>query len=224
MSFSILLKLPLLIEGQGTGEIVHNEGIQTLESARSDRLVKDIPGSGDITLVDDELFDPTPGEIQFSILEFTGLLTGNRRVFVPNRKNWWFIKNATTGAFTLEVLASTAGSGSFVPQGETRGVSTDGALGTEIFVLAPASGLSTKSNSELKAAFSGNPKKRTVTFITPFTSSNYSIALGVESVSNSQFVPVLENIASGSFVINMTVNNINDLTAIRWIAVLQGET
>lgn len=85
-------------------------------------------------------------------------------------------------------------------------------------------GLATKSGVELNAAFAGNPKKVTVTFGTAFADANYSPVIVCETVSDAAFTPVVESVAAGSFVINMTVNNITNLTAVRWTATKHGET
>lgn len=52
-----------------------------------------VPGSGDFTLSGANL-----NRISY---RFTGLLTGNRRIVVPNTTQQYWIANATTGAFTL---------------------------------------------------------------------------------------------------------------------------
>lgn len=83
--------------------------------------------------------------------------------------------------------------------------------------------LKTKSGIVLKVSFTGNPKTATVTFATAFADTNYSISLVCNTVSGKAYTPVVENILAGSFDINMTVNNINKLTDVRWIAVYNGE-
>ncbi len=84
--------------------------------------------------------------------------------------------------------------------------------------------LATKAGSVVNATFAGNPKTATVTFGTAFADANYSPVIVCETINGTAYTPVVESIAAGSFVINMTVNNINDLTAVRWTATKHGET
>ena len=69
-----------------------------------------VPGSGDFTLSGANL-----NRISY---RFTGALTGNRRIIVPNTTQQYWVDNQTTGAFTLEITTS-AGSGQTIPQGES---------------------------------------------------------------------------------------------------------
>jgi len=81
-----------------------------------------------------------------------------------------------------------------------------------------------KSGTVLKAAFSGNPKKATVTFATPFVDANYAITLAPGTTGNSGFGPIWESKTASGFVINMNVNNIANLIAVDWTAIKYGET
>jgi hypothetical protein len=67
-----------------------------------------VPGSGDFVLSGVQL-----DRISY---RFTGILTGNRRIVVPNTTQQYWVDNQTTGAFTLSV-ATLAGSGPTVVQG-----------------------------------------------------------------------------------------------------------
>ena len=69
-----------------------------------------VPGSGDFVLSGVNL-----DRISYN---FTGVLTGNRRIVVPNTVQQYWIDNQTTGAFTLEIDTA-AGAGQVVPQGES---------------------------------------------------------------------------------------------------------
>ncbi len=69
-----------------------------------------VPGSGDFVLSGANL-----NRISY---RFTGALTGNRRIVVPNTTQQYWADNQTSGAFTLEV-ATAAGAGIFVPQGQS---------------------------------------------------------------------------------------------------------
>ncbi len=58
------------------------------------------------------------------VLLFTGALTSNATIIVPNTGKW-FAENSTSGAFTLTVKTS-AGTGIAVPQGATAPLAADG--------------------------------------------------------------------------------------------------
>ena len=66
-----------------------------------------VPGSGDFTL--------TGANLDRISYRFTGALTGNRRIIVPNTTQQYWVDNQTTGAFTLEVTTA-AGSGQIISQ------------------------------------------------------------------------------------------------------------
>jgi hypothetical protein len=87
-----------------------------------------------------------------------------------------------------------------------------------------ANTLSEKAGTVLNAAFSGNPKKATVTFSTAFADTSYALALGCVTQNSKQFSPSIESKVAGSFVINAGVNNITDLIQIDWQASKNGES
>lgn len=62
-------------------------------------LVKDVSGSGDITL--------TSAEAGNIIQRYTGTLTGNRNIIVPAATNIYYVSNDTSGAYTLTVKTAT---------------------------------------------------------------------------------------------------------------------
>jgi hypothetical protein len=66
-----------------------------------------VAGSGDYVLVGAEL-----NRVAY---EFTGVLTGNRNIIVPNTVQQYWVRNLTTGAFTFTVKTATT-SGVVVPQ------------------------------------------------------------------------------------------------------------
>ena len=69
-----------------------------------------VPGSGDFIL--------SGANLDRISYRFTGALTGNRRIIVPNTTQQYWADNQTSGAFTLEVVTA-AGSGITVPQGQS---------------------------------------------------------------------------------------------------------
>jgi hypothetical protein len=83
-------------------------------------------------------------------------------------------------------------------------------------------GLKTKSGKVLNVTFTGNPKIATVTFATPFVDANYSVVITVEGTKS--YSPRINNgRTAGSFIINMSANNITGLTSILWTATKHGE-
>jgi hypothetical protein len=69
-----------------------------------------VPGSGDFVL--------SGANLDRISYRFTGALTGNRRIVVPNTTQQYWADNQTTGSFTLEVVTA-AGAGIIIPQGQS---------------------------------------------------------------------------------------------------------
>lgn len=89
-----------------------------------------VPGTGDYTL--------TGAELNRIAYRFTGILTGNRNIIVPNTVQQYWVTNDTTGAFTLTVKTA-AGTGISITQGGAAIVYCDG---TNV-VEADTAGIST---------------------------------------------------------------------------------
>lgn len=81
------------------------------------QLSKSVAGNSDVTL--------TAAEAAYSIINFTGALTGNINVIVPANVNEWLMYNNTSGAFTLTVKTA-AGTGVAITQGARRLLYCDG--------------------------------------------------------------------------------------------------
>jgi len=69
-----------------------------------------IPGSGDFVL--------SGANLNRIAYRFTGALTGNRRIVVPNSTQQYWVDNQTSGSFSLEIDTA-AGAGIFVTQGQS---------------------------------------------------------------------------------------------------------
>lgn len=80
-------------------------------------LTKNVAGNADIALL--------PIEALNDMLIFTGALTGNIAVVVPNTAKAWKVWNKTTGAFVL-TLKTAAGAGVAIAQGKKRDLWCDG--------------------------------------------------------------------------------------------------
>ena len=106
-----------------TGDIVATDvqsAIAELDSEKKkldSRLVKAVGGASDVTL--------TSGEADNSIIELTGVLTGNINVIIPDTIHIVEYFNNTTGAFTLTVK-TLAGIGPSIEQGLKARISSDG--------------------------------------------------------------------------------------------------
>lgn len=91
-----------------------------------------VAGSGNYTLSGAEL-----NQIAY---RFTGVLTGNRDIVVPNTVQQYWVDNSTTGAFTFGVRTSTQASpGVTIGNGSTRAIMYSN--GTDV-VMADTQGLS----------------------------------------------------------------------------------
>jgi len=86
-----------------------------------------------------------------------------------------------------------------------------------------ARALLTKSGIAAGGSFSGNPKKTTITFVTPFSDALYAVQLGCVTTSGKTFAPIVESQLAGSFVINVGTNNVTDLVQVDWSAIKNGE-
>lgn len=91
------------------------------------RLSKSVAGGSNVTL--------TAQEAICQALNFTGILTANINVIVPNGPQMWVVTNNTTGAYTLTIKTS-AGTGVAIANAQTGILLADG---TNV-VLATASG------------------------------------------------------------------------------------
>lgn len=81
-------------------------------------LNKSVAGGVDVVL--------TTSEANNGILNFTGVLTANINVVVPNTARRWVVRNNTTGAFTLGVKTA-SGAAVAVAQGSSAALYCDGA-------------------------------------------------------------------------------------------------
>jgi hypothetical protein len=85
-------------------------GLSTGSTIAFDFVSIAVPGSGDFVLSGANL-----NRISY---RFTGALTGNRRIVVPNTTQQYWVDNQTSGSFDLEIDTA-AGAGQIIPQGES---------------------------------------------------------------------------------------------------------
>jgi hypothetical protein len=81
---------------------------------------------------------------------------------------------------------------------------------------------SVKSGVIPPASFSGNPKKATVTFGSPYPDTNYSIVLGVCTDGTKTFALDYENKTTTGFVVNLNSNNLATLIEVGWHTLQNG--
>lgn len=118
----------LRLELQATGENINtwgektNNNLELLANSIAGAASISIAGSGDYTLTTS---NGAADQARQAFITLTGLLTGNRTVIVPSSSKVYFIRNNTTGAYTV-TLKTSAGTGALVPQGYVLAIACDG--------------------------------------------------------------------------------------------------
>jgi hypothetical protein len=126
------------------GAAFYTVGRPILTTSSITQLSKAVGGNSDVTL--------TATEAAFSIINFTGVLTGNINVIVPANVNEWLMYNNTSGAFTLTVKTS-GGTGVAITQGARRLLYCDG---TNVN-FSDATGTGTVTSVATGTGLSGGP-------------------------------------------------------------------
>jgi hypothetical protein len=93
-----------------------------VEESVSGVLSKSVAGSADVTLTSTNF---TSDESRHAVLEFTGALTGNINVIIPNVQKTYFLYNNTSGSYTLSIKTS-SGTAVEIPQASKEYVYCDG--------------------------------------------------------------------------------------------------
>lgn len=96
------LGIPHIDASQNQKEVTANTAFDDLDAALTDLLVQAITDA-DYTVV-------TADALTHMLFKFTGTLTANRNIIVPNNKKMYVVANGTTGGFSLTVKTS-AGTG-----------------------------------------------------------------------------------------------------------------
>ena len=118
---------PLGVEIQATGENAGtwgtktNVNLQILEQISGGFIQKSIAGSAQTsTLVVQD--GATGAELAHRMIEFTGTITGNQIVTIPNDiQQLYFIKNSTSGAYTVQFKYATGSGDSFTFSATDKG-------------------------------------------------------------------------------------------------------
>jgi hypothetical protein len=71
--------------------------------------------------------------------------------------------------------------------------------------------------------FTGNPKKATVTFVTPFGTTDYAITISALTDGSKSYGAAPENKTVNGFDINLHSNNLAGLVEVGWQASISGE-
>ena len=118
---------PLGVELQATGENAGTWGTKTntnleiLEQISGGFIQKSIAGSAqttDLAVTD----GGTGAELAHRMIEFTGTITGNQIVTIPNDvQNLYFLKNSTSGSFTVQFKYATGSGDSFTFSATDKG-------------------------------------------------------------------------------------------------------
>lgn len=123
-TFDSLLRLEL----QATGENANtwgdktNNNIELVADAIAGAVSISIAGSGDYTLT---TANASTDQARKAFITLTGTLTGNRNIIVPSSSKIYFVRNNTSGAFTV-TFKTASGTGALVPQGYVLAVACDG--------------------------------------------------------------------------------------------------
>jgi hypothetical protein len=151
-----------LIDGQGSIQLAPDESCiiccsgtawYTVGIGRStifaySQLVKNVAGGSNVTL--------TGTEAGYKIIKFTGALTANINVIVPNVVTVWYIDNSTTGVYSLTVKTS-AGSGISIQANNRVILYCDGTNVLDAQTVFTTSGLFTSGSASAPAvAFSAD--------------------------------------------------------------------
>ena len=146
-----------------------NNNLSVIEAFGAGYISKSVAGSADVTLTTGDADGTT--ESANKVIEFTGTLTGNIKVFVPAVENNYIFFNNTAGSYTLTVcptghssngVAITQGATSFTGAGgDLTGVSTLPQSTQMVFLAASAptgwtqNTAAALANSTLKVITSG---------------------------------------------------------------------
>ena len=124
-TYSDRLKLELMETGANANTWGNNtnNNLQTVDAFSAGYLSKNVGGSSNVTLTTANA--SATAESSNKVLEFTGTLTGNITVFVPQVENNYLVYNNTSGSYTLDV-AATGGTGAEISQGGYAWIYCDG--------------------------------------------------------------------------------------------------
>jgi len=123
--------LGTLVMGTGNdnntwGTLANSSVFQILEDAIANVLV--ITNTGGTLDLSGSPPPAAASQVRHYSLKFTGALTSNLTLIVPNLTKLWVAENATSGAFSV-LIKTTSGTATQIPQGTMKYVRCDGANG-----------------------------------------------------------------------------------------------
>ena len=159
------LELMATGENAGTWGTKTNANLNLIEQISGGYVSVSIAGSAGSQALDIDDGALT-GDAQNRVIEFTGSITGNRIITVPvNTENFYFIKNNTSGSYTVQLKAA-SGSGATVTWTTAQkgwkvvyfdGVATNtGVYEIEIDTVASPGGSTTQIQYNNSGAFAGD--------------------------------------------------------------------
>jgi hypothetical protein len=118
---------PLGVELQATGENAGtwgtktNTNLQIIEQISGGYIAKSIAGGAQTTAL--AVSDGSTGaELSHRMIEFTGTITGNQIVTIPNDvQTFYFLRNSTSGAYTVQFKYATGSGDSFTFSATDKG-------------------------------------------------------------------------------------------------------
>jgi hypothetical protein len=227
-TYTSLLRLTLPADGEliGTWGQVVNNGITTLEESS-------IAGTSNIAMTDANRTLTTANgatdEARTMVIAFTGTLTAQRDIIVPTSSKIYFVRNATSGGFGLNVKTS-AGTGVVVPNGTSMLVYCNGTnvvtaitslVGTGQFLAdlgsaaAPSYSFLTDPNTGLygngadSIGISTNGTSRAV------FDGNGQLLIAVPTNAGAPNISM--TVAAGGFGIDMRGRSSDNLSVMRWL-------
>jgi hypothetical protein len=177
----------------GTWGIVLNGNFTAIDANLGGRLDINVAGASNITVT------TTQAQNVFHLL--TGVLTGNIEYILPSQGGFYFINNSTTGAFTVEAIASGGTVGFNIPQGQTALVFTNPdnnvvtGLMSNVFIGQATTGGS--ANAQTLSAVTPGPWTLTAGNIIYATSGESNSSAATFAGPDGSAVAIKKNGASG---------------------------
>ena len=188
------LGIELMVTGEnaGTWGTKTNNNLNLIEQLTGGFATLSIAGSAGAQALD-VVDGNTTGTAQQRIIEFTGTITGNRQITIPNDvETFYMLKNSTSGAFTVEFKYATGSGSSTTFSATDKGIkivyasaSPDATNPNSVDVMANSSEIALANNNPIKfqdadnSAFVGIDAPATV-------SGSYTLTLPAAVGSASQ--------------------------------------
>jgi len=123
-TYDPILRLELQAVGENatTWGIKTNNNIELIAQAVAGHVSVNLAGTGNYTL---SVAEASVDESRYSFITFSGILTGNRNVYIPSAPKNYSFRNNTTGNYTITVQTS-LGTGTVLQTGTVEAVVCDG--------------------------------------------------------------------------------------------------